>query len=457
VSAPDVEVAVVGAGIAGLAAAADLAAQGREVVVLEASGRAGGAARSERCGGYLVERGAQSFRIGPAASAVLRAHGLDASLVAAAPASRERFVLCGGRLVAVPASAAAFATSSLLSARGKLRLLAEPLVRRGGAAGESAAAFAARRLGREATERLVGPFLTGVYAGDEARLDAEAVFPELVAAERRRGSIALGLAARALERGRPRGRAGTWSAGAGLESLAEALASRVGGALRLRARASEIAFEESAYRIVVQSESGHQVLRAKDLVLACPASESGALLRPLAPEAAEALEAIEYAPVASVSLGVDPRALRVAPRGFGFLVPRGEGDALLGCLFPSNLFPGRAPQGRALLTALVGGARRPEALAWPDDRLLAAVLAELDRALGLRGEPVLLGIARWPRAVPQPACGHPGRVAALRARIGRLPGLALAGAHLDGVAFGDALASGAAAAHALREMRRSER
>ncbi|HEY8494866.1 MAG TPA: protoporphyrinogen oxidase, partial [Myxococcota bacterium] len=191
----DVEVVVVGAGAAGLAAATALRAAGREVVVLEAAARAGGSAWTETDAGYRFERGANTLRLGPATLAFLRAAGLEARLLAASPASRERFLLRAGRLVPVPLSPLALATTPLLSARGKLRLLAEPFVRRGDPTGESVAEFTARRLGREALEALVGPFLTGVYAGDERELGAEAVFPSLVDAERRSGSIVRGLLA----------------------------------------------------------------------------------------------------------------------------------------------------------------------------------------------------------------------------------------------------------------------
>jgi oxygen-dependent protoporphyrinogen oxidase len=177
-------------------------------------------------------------------------------------------------------------------------------------------------------------------------------------------------------------------------------------------------------------------------VLAVPADAAAALLAPLDAEAAAALAGIEYAPVVSASLGVAPDAVREPLEGFGFLVPRAAGLRLLGCLFMSRLFPGRAPAGRELLTCMLGGARWPEAVETPDDALLAALRDDLDRALGLRGELEPLAVSRWPRAVPQPGRDHPRRVAALRARIAALPGLALAGAYLDGVAVADALASG---------------
>ena len=446
--AAELEVAVVGAGIAGLAAGAELARAGLEVAVFEASPRAGGAAWSERRSGYLVERGAQTFRIGAAADAFLGRHALGERLVAASPARRERFLVRGGRLVPVPLSPIAWLGSELLSARGKVRMLAEPFVRAGDATGESVAAFAARRLGAEAADRLVAPFLIGVYAGDPAQLGAEAVFPLLVEAERRRGSIARGLLARAIS-GAARGRSGSWSLQGGLGALPEALAARLGPRLRLRSRISRVAFEEGQYRLEIEGESGAERASARGLVLAVPAREAAALAAPLDPEAAKSLDSIGYAPLSSVSVGVEASERL---RGFGFLVP-GQREALLGCVFASELFSERAPAGRALVTALFGGLRRPDAVDWPEERLVGELAGELDRLLGLRGPCERLAVTRWPRAVAQPGPEHPRLVADARARLARHPRLALAGAHLDGVGLGDALASGVAAAQRLLEAR----
>ncbi|MDJ0866737.1 MAG: protoporphyrinogen oxidase [Myxococcota bacterium] len=446
-SASDLDAVVVGAGASGLAAAAALQRAGRSVEVFDPNPHAGGVARSERRDGYCFERGPNTFRVPAATAAFLREHGLDSALAPALPASRERFLVRGGRLVPVPMGPLALARSELLSTRGKLRLLREPFVRRGDPTGESVAEFVARRLGREALDALVGPFLTGVYAGDETQLGAEAVFPSLADAERRRGSIVLGMLTARSERGLT----GTWSGLQGVASLLAPLAERLGEALALRHRVCTINFDSGVYQVEVEGESGSRTVRAQGLVLAAPAPVSATLLRPLDAEAAAALDAIQYAPLASVSLGVDPTQVREGVRGFGYLVPRGEGDALLGCLFPSQLFAGRAPHGRELLTLLAGGMRRPEAADWPDDQLVPRLLDEVDRVLGLRAEPQRLGITRWPRAVPQPGRDHPRRVAGLRARLRGLPALELAGSHLDGVAFADAIASGAAAAARLLE------
>ena len=450
----DVECVVIGAGVAGLAAAATLRRQGRDVIVLEAGPRAGGSAWSERIDGYLVERGPNTIRIPPAMGAFLREHALGSRMQKAQPASSERFLVRAGQLVPVPMSLFAFARTPLLTRGGKRRLLAEPFQRGGDPTGESVAEFAKRRLGREACDALLAPFLTGVYAGDEHQLGAEAVFPTLVAAERRSGSIIRGLLANALRGAGSKGSwGGTWSTPNGISALTDALAVSLDGALRLGARASSIAFEDGCYRTEIEEESGSRTIRCRALVLALPAQPAAALLGSLDREAAGAIGAIESAPVASVAISIASNGTRVPLRGFGYLVPRGEGELLLGCLFSSQLFAGRAPPGREVLTLLAVGKRNPEAIDWSDERLVAALLAEIEPVLGLREAPRVLSITRWPRAVAQPGRDHPRLVAGARARLSHLPRLALAGSHLDGVAFGEALASGVRAARHVMEER----
>jgi oxygen-dependent protoporphyrinogen oxidase len=270
------------------------------------------------------------------------------------------------------------------------------------------------------------------------------VFPTLVAAEREAGSVVRGLLRRAL-RGGPRGLPGTWSGREGLGGFAARLAHPLGAALRLGARALALVPEPPGWRIELASGP----LRARAVVLAANAEGAAALLAPLDAEAAAFLRALAFAPIVSVALALETGATARAPEGFGFLVPRACGLDLLGALFMSRLFPGRAPAGSELVTAMIGGLRWPGAVEAPDDLLLARVSQGLDRALGLRRAPRALALTRWARAVPQPGPGHPVAVRDIRARLARLPPLALAGACWDGVALGSALASGTRAAAAV--------
>lgn len=440
-----IDAVVVGAGAAGLAAALTLRGRGLDVRVVEASDRVGGVARSERIEGFLVERGPSSLQVKAPALAFLRAHGLEASLVPASPSSRLRFVWHDNRLEPVPMNPIAFARTPLVSARGKLRLLAEPLVRGGDARSESVAEFLGRRLGTETVERLVGPFLTGVYAGDERELGAQAVFGALVALEHDHGSIVRGLLAQALRRSggrRMRGLPGVWSAEGGLGGLGAEMASRLGSAITTSARAVSLERDGLGWRVEFE-QAAQSPLRAARIIVALPAAEAAALLRRVDADVAALLAGIAYAPVASVSVGVAHGDLSRPVEGFGFLVPRRAGLDVLGCLFLSQLFPGRAPDGFELLTCFLGGARAPAMLELSDDVLLARVQTDLSRTLGLRGAARLLRVTRWPRAIAQPARDHVARMAKVRARLAAHAGLGLAGSYLDGVSLADTLACGA--------------
>jgi oxygen-dependent protoporphyrinogen oxidase len=439
---------VIGAGAAGLGAAHALRQAGRDVLVLEAREAPGGVMQTATRDGFTFERGPNSLRVGAPLLELLRETGTEALVEKAGPASRARFLLRPSGLVPVPLSPLAFATTPLVSLGGKLRLLAEPFIARADGSQESVAQFAARRLGVEALERLVGPFLTGVYAGDESQLGAEAVFPTLVleAHERERGSIVAGAIASLFARA-PRGLAGSFSPRGGMGALAARLARALGdGAVRCSAYARSIARDGAGFRIAL----AHEEIAARSLVLAVDAPAAAKLLASLDAEAAQLAAGVAYAPIASVALGVDAGALRRPIAGFGFLVPRDLGVDLLGALFMSQLFSGRAPQGHDLVTALIGGARWPGIVDATDAEIERRVLAGLDRALGLTAAPRVLAISRWPHAVPQPGVDHVARIAALRARFARDAALALAGGWLDGVAVSDAFASGLAAGARVR-------
>jgi len=448
-TAADVGAVVVGAGIAGLAAALELQERMREVFVVDGGDRPGGVMRTDHVSGYVIERGPNTIQIKAPLLRLLERLGLREALQQAQPASRLRFVYRDRELLPVPLSPVGFARTRLLSARGKLRLLSEPLRLRGDATGESVAAFACRRFGNEAVARLIGPFLTGVYAGDENELGAEAVLGGLVELERRFGSVAIGLLGTALARRRGRGLAGSYSALHGLGPFARGLGERLYDPPALGTRVVGLARDGALWRVSVSSGSGESEMRTPRVVIATGAAEAAGLLRGTHPELADALAGIAYAPIVGIAVGVDPARVARKIEGFGFLVPGDQEIPLLGCLFMSQLFPGRAPAGRELLHCMFGGRRYPEAMDLSDDVLHKRVHADLEKTLGLRESPQLLGVTRWPRAIPQPDGGHPRRVAGIRQQLAELPGLELAGAYLDGVAVADAAASGMAAAGRL--------
>ena len=437
---------VVGAGIAGLAAAHELQAAGAEVLVLDPSDRPGGVMRTDHHAGFVFENGPNTAVVKPPMRHFLERLQLVDELRPAAPVSKRRFLYRDGQLVEVPGSAWAFARSPLLSARAKWRLLAEPFQRRGSGRRESVAEFVGRRLGREVSDALVGPFLTGVYAGDERELGAWAVFPGLVEAEERHGSLLVGGLAGARRGRRERGLPGSRAPSSGFGPLARRLAEGLAEPPALGSRAELIARDGSGFRIDVASRSGPLHLAAERVVIATPSYAAGPLLRGLDGDVADALEAIHYAPLVVAPVGVRVGAAPSRVEGFGFLVPRDQKLGLLGCLFMSQLFPHRAPEGSELLHCMLGGVRWPDAIHQPDDALERRLGDELEQTLGLKDAPAPLRWVRWPRAVPQPGRNHAELVEWLDRRLAQIPGLALAGSYLAGVGVPDALASGVAAA-----------
>jgi oxygen-dependent protoporphyrinogen oxidase len=444
--APEVGAAVVGGGIAGLAAALELQREVSEVLVVDASDRPGGVMRTDHVAGYVVERGPNTIQAKAPMVGALRGQGLEDGLLRAQPESRRRFIVRENELLAVPMSPVGFARTPLLSAGGKLRLLVEPFVRGRDGADESVAEFVGRRLGRQTVANLIGPFLTGVYAGDPEQLGAEAVFGMLVELERRYGSIALGGVIRALLHRGERGLRGSYSAVEGLGPFARRLAEQLAEPPVLGASVTALRREGSSWHLSLESSAGETHMRASRVVLAIPAGVAATLLRGIDAGVAELLEGIAYAPIVSLPLGVERAKLRRPVEGFGFLVPSEAGLDLLGCLYMSRLFPGRAPEGHDLLQCMLGGVRWPGATDEPDDRLLERALRDLDRILGVPGDAQDLGVTRWPGAIPQPGRDHVRRIAEVRARLSALPGLALAGSYVDGVSVADSFASGLRAA-----------
>ena len=464
-----VDVVVVGAGISGLAAGFRLMRAGMRVVVLEASQRPGGALVSQEAAGFRFELGPNTvLESDPSLPALIRDCGLDGERLVAAPAARRRWVWHGGRLRALPSGPLAFLLSPLFPPAAKLRLLREPWVaprpsaRDDDADEETIADFVRRRLGEAFLERAVGPFVSGVYAGDPERLAVRWATPRIAALEATHGSLVRGMLARlahsvALARlrvgrkgGGPPGtppRGAMVSLRGGLEELPRRLAREIGD---VRCGVACRAVRHDGRGFVVEHAGG--TVGARHVLLAVPADVAAALLDEASAGRSRLLAELPYAAVAVVAAGYRRQDVAHPLDGFGFLRATGAGGAglrMLGCLFTSSLFPGRAPEGCVALTAFLGGRTDPEAAAWSDERLGAAVQEDLGRALGLRGEPLARVVRRWPRAIPQYERGH-GRFVALQSELEReLPGLYLAGNYLHGISVPDCVRNATALAERI--------
>lgn len=434
-------VIVVGAGVAGLACGFRLMEAGADPSVLEREAEPGGWVRTQRVDGHLCERGPAALRGPGPEAALLDDLGLSQRRVEASPASRSRWILRAGRLLAAPLGPGALLRTPLLSGSEKLRLLAEPFVgRRKDAEDESVTDFFLRRFGSGGA-RLAEPIVSGVFAGDPDRLSLRSCFPQLDLWEREHGSVLRGAFA-AGGSGK-----GLYTFEGGLETLPRALAAALGDRLVTASPVGSVEREDDGWRV--------EGLRCGSVVLATPPWISANLLRGVDAELAGLLAGIPDVPVAVISLSWPVEAFSAPPEGFGFLVPRDEGLRTLGCLFESSLFPVRAPEDRVLVRVMAGGAHHPE-IAGEDPQDVARELEEEIRPLlGAREPARVLQAAVHPRCLPQYVLGHHRRLAAIEDRLSALPGLTLAGNGYRGVSVPDCLADGESAARDL--LRRLER
>ena len=468
---------VVGGGVSGLVCAYALRKAGVDTLVVEASERAGGAIRTERREGYLLELGPQSFS-GTAQMLELFAElGIQEQIVQA-PAGAPRYVLVNGALRQVPMSPPPFLRSNFLSWSTKLAIFRDVVGKSVAPEGdESIAAFVRRKFSEEMLDRLVGPFVSGVYAGDPERLSLRSSFPTVHEAERRKGSVIRGLFSKAEKQKtvRSRQRPTLLSFRDGTQTFTDALATKLGDRLLLNASVTSVAMDSSeaapTFHVSVRTATGERTFVADHLIVATPTDIAATLLRGVEPAMAERLDEIEYAPIAVVSTVYPRSAVGDSLHGFGFLVPRSAGVRTLGTVWNSSLFRGRAPQGEVLLTSFVGGATDPSATELSDEALVATVEGDLGPILKIRqdavagrSEPrpykqterlgdasqaehggdsdradrgcVFSNVAVYPRALPQYNIGHGARLAAIERARARHSNLWLAGNYLRGPAIG---------------------
>jgi oxygen-dependent protoporphyrinogen oxidase len=421
------EVIIIGAGISGLTCASTLKKLGIEAVILEATSRPGGVIRTEKIRGFQIEWGPSSIQPAPAALKLIDEAGLWDDLLPPDPHA-PRFIYLNGRLRKFPLGPFSFG--------GIARILAEPFIRSKSPQDESVRDFIVRRFGVEAHDRLAGPLLgSGIYATDTRQLSVRAVLPRIVEMERLYGSL-IGAMLRSFSKkspavtskARPRGFTFTFPNGN------ETLPARLAESLDVR-----------------YGETSGSIGQAPVTVLAVPSYAAAGLLDEQHSALAKLLGSIRYSPVIVAAVSLNEHDLPEPLKGFGFLVPRSERLHLLGTIFSSALFPGRAPEGRVLLTSFLGGSFEPEVLTWPDDQVWETVCSELKRVLKADAMPEPIGLRRHQHALPQYNIGHEKLVASLKNELERIPGLFITSNYLEGASVPACIEQAERTAHQIAE------
>ncbi|MDJ0765006.1 MAG: protoporphyrinogen oxidase [Myxococcota bacterium] len=452
-------IAVIGGGISGLAVAFRLKrAVGYQVTVLEAEDRPGGKAHTEVIDGFTCEAGTNSWLDKEqAARDLLEEAGISDRIKPASQSAERRFIYRANQLREVKLHPLKFMTSSVLPLGARLRLALEPFVaKQTQTSDETLADFATRRLGKGACDILIGPMASGIYAGDPNEMSLKSCFNKVYQLEQQHGGLIKGMLAlkkakkaagedpSAVTAG-PSGR--ITSLEGGVSDLVQALTAEIGTDLKLGARVLGIApGAQGGFTLHIE---GSEPMTADAVVTATPAWSAAEYLKQLDPDAATAFSEIPYPSLDVICLGYHKNQVPHDLHGFGFLVPRGQDKTILGSLWTSSIFPGRAPQDHVLMRTMIGGMLEPQVGEWPPERVIATVREELSAILGIpTGEaPVLTRIFRHPRAIPQYHVGHAHRVARIRAAESRHPGFFATGNALLGVGVIDCIRESVATAH----------
>ncbi len=442
-------VAIIGGGITGLTAALALKKRNIPVRLFEAADRLGGVIRTTREGGRVAEWGPNSIlETSPLVKQLVADLGLEGRRCYSDPAADARYVVRDGKLQPMPMSPWRFATTPLFSARAKLRLMLEPFIGRPAQDWEeSVAQFVQRRLGQEFLDYAINPMVAGVYAGDPHQLSVVHAFPKLAAVEQKYRSLLLGQALGARDRKRrgevPKTEAPKFSFDSGLQVLVEALEAQLAGSIELSSPARRLERTNDGWDITTGSPLGDKTVHCSAALFALPAYKIAELeLQSASAVELSELAEIYYTPVATVTLGFKRADVRHPLDGFGALVPEKENMNILGALFPSSLFPGRAPAGEVTITAFIGGARAPLLALRPDRALVETTVADLTTLLGITGPPTYQSVATFRRAIPQYNVGY-GRFKRLMSAIEEeAPGVFIAGHAREGTSVSDCIVSG---------------
>lgn len=444
------EIVVIGAGLTGLSTAFHLHRQGRDVVILEKADRVGGQIHTYHENGFTFESGPNTGVVSfPEVAELFQMLEGSCQLEIARESSKRRLIWKGDRFHELPCSPVSAITTPLFRLSDKFRILGEPWRKKGTDPDEPVGALAARRLGKSFYEYAVDPFVSGVYAGDPMKLTTRYALPKLYNLEANYGSFIRGAIAKAKEPKTDRDRLATkkvFSAVGGLQRLVEALSKD----LRIITSANNLKVMPTADGQWSCTYNGTEEIVCRKVVTTVGAYALPALL-PFIPEAQmQKMSNLFYAPIIQVILGVkNARGLDFP--AFGGLVPSKEQKRVLGILFPSSCFEQRCPDGGALYSYFIGGARHTDYLQKSDDEIREITLEAFHSMLKYPADmqPDLLRIFRHEHAIPQYWSDSGERFATIEALQQQYPGLILAGNMRDGIGMGNRIHQGATIANSI--------
>lgn len=476
-------VIVIGGGIAGLSAAYYLNKKAQEtgkeiaITVLESADYWGGKIKTTIEDGFVVEGGPDAYLVTkPWMRTLVHELGMADDLQGTNPDLSETFVLHKGKLTSIPEGLTMtiptkfgpMLTTKLMTWPQKMRMGLDFIIPvRKDKEDESLAGFISRRLGRAAYESLVGPLLSGIYAGDGDKLSLQSTFPNLREMELEHGGLIKGALALKLKRARMAKQRSAASNGNGskprsrsiFESPKSGLVSVVNGMVETLTEAGVEMSLNTQVRSAAQTIEGYKILLSDGtelicdaLVVAVPAFAAGEIFENSMPDLASLLKDIQYATTATVSLAFRKSDLPAPLNGYGYIIPQHENSKALACTWTSSKWNERSPDDHVLIRVFIGRIQDVDKLPEDEFMLVAMALEEIRETMGLTASPMNSWVFRWEKAMPQYNLGHPARLEKINAIVEDNAKLALAGNGYAGIGMPDCIRSGIEAADKLLEL-----
>jgi oxygen-dependent protoporphyrinogen oxidase len=350
--------------------------------------------------------------------------------------------LKSGRWEALPASLKAAVKTPLFTWKDKFRILLEPFRPAGKDPHETLARLVRRRMGQSFLDYAVDPFIIGVYAGDPSRLVPRYALPKLYNLEQTYGSFIGGTVKKQFQPKsdeEKRVTRGVFSVRGGISGLMEAMERKIGkDRIILNTNGLEVTPVEDHFKVAYISKEGDRVaVKTKKVVSTIGAWQLSSVMPFIGPARLSKITALNYTRVLEVVIGF--KEWKGMPLdAFGALIPFRENRDLLGVLFMSALFSGRAPEGGALFSVFMGGVRRPDIFPLSDQAVTEILVREFCDLMKLdQFNPDLLKIIRHWNAIPQYEADSGERFATVAELEQEYPGLVIGGNLRDGIGMAD--------------------
>ena len=458
--------AIIGGGISGLSAVWYLKKLRPEalVTIFESGEQTGGVLQTVREGDFLIEQAADMFVARPSfALELCRELGIEDELLTTKPVEERAFIGLGdeihpvpqGLSMMVPTLEQPILETKLLTDAGKQRFLSEDKIApANNVDDESLKSFAVRRFGVEAYEKIIQPMVSGIYTADPEKLSMRATMKRFVDMEREHGSLIAATALSTEDRAARGARYDLFRAPTGgisqlIKSLTDALTQFPNTTISLNSSVSSITQSDERWTIEVdgpkQSFDG--------LIVATGAEAASRMLAKVDTQLSGALGEIETASSAIVAIGINQNQLKKPFDGFGIIYPHIDNGQVIAISFSSNKFAGRCDDDQLLIRTFIGGAMQSELVDLDDEALFEIALAQLDKSVGLDGQPIFKRVFRWRNCMPQYHLGHVERVKQIEVLASAYANFALAGNSYHGVGIPACVESGKNAAEKVLDKR----